>query len=505
MNSKNTKIGFYKKFFWGVIILHLFILFENVEAKERVIYRAFSSHIVMSEADIKAEIRYNVYSNLISFKGYENIIPDLAYGWKVNENRTVYDFYIRKNIYFHDGSLLKLNDIKESLERSFKKKVQYYLNKDLVVGLRDFLNGKVKHIKGIKCLNGEILRIKLNKPYSYFLKMLAIYDFSIYKNVKGRKVGTGPYILQKEVKNNGLYVKAVLVKNKKYYLPLNLPDKIILFDIDKINYTPDIFSVISYEAEPYVRRFKQYKKYKAYNIFMQTIIFNFKSYWGKNRDFRNFIGYGFDFRKVVERTYKYFEPVHNIIPSSLPHYNCVPSFPSHDYNKAIEHLNKIKNRKKEVNILLFKGLKRKLIYKALKNFLEKHGFKVKKREYDPIMEKYTKSLFANSDIIIVGIVDNESVFSPSFFIYNSLNTKGVDNLITYRNLYIEELSRALVKDKVKDIWKAMNFIINILDKDMPFIPIANSYIIYFVDKKVSFSSPPLMRYIDYRYVRINDE
>ena len=238
---------------------------------------------------------------------------------------------------------------------------------------------------------------------------------------------------------------------------------------------------------------------------MHAILFNFRGYWGNNKNFRNFIGYGFDFRKLAKNTYRYFDLPYNIIPSGVEGFNKIPAFPSHNYKKALEYLKEIKDKEREVKLLTLTTLKREVIAKKIKEFLENHGFRVKETLFDVFGWGDIRKAFLGSDIILASFKNADDILDPAFFLYKTLNIEGEDNFLTYKNPYIEDLTRKLLTGKVRNKVKSISFIINILNEDMPIIPYANSYIIYFVDKKISFSSPPLMPFIDYRSVNVNEK
>lgn len=74
-----------------------------------------------SNAD--AQIQYNVYDSLIMrdpFSEDLTFIPGLATSWKALEP-TVWEFKLRENVKFHDGSVMTAEDVAFSLNRIFKK------------------------------------------------------------------------------------------------------------------------------------------------------------------------------------------------------------------------------------------------------------------------------------------------------------------------------------------------------------------------------------------------
>lgn len=65
------------------------------------------------------EVIYNVYENLIAYKGESvtEFIPRLATKWEILDGGKVYKFYIRKGVKFHEGGELTPEDVEYSFER----------------------------------------------------------------------------------------------------------------------------------------------------------------------------------------------------------------------------------------------------------------------------------------------------------------------------------------------------------------------------------------------------
>ncbi len=81
-----------------------------------------------SNAD--AQFQYNVYDSLIMrdpFSKELKFIPGLAESWKKLEP-TVWEFKLRKEVKFHDGSVMTADDVAFSLNRIFKKEDARFAN-----------------------------------------------------------------------------------------------------------------------------------------------------------------------------------------------------------------------------------------------------------------------------------------------------------------------------------------------------------------------------------------
>src|SRR5262245_29704099 len=112
-----------------------------------------------------------VYSQLVRFpNGPEqksptdfSILPDLAEKWTTSKDGTVYTFFLRKGVKFHNkppvnGREVTAEDVKYSLERFMAKS-----------GFRE----RFELVKSIDVTDGHTARITLQDPFAPFLNHLA--------------------------------------------------------------------------------------------------------------------------------------------------------------------------------------------------------------------------------------------------------------------------------------------------------------------------------------------
>jgi ABC-type transport system substrate-binding protein len=174
----------------------------------------------------------NIFDTLVSTNEYDEIIPRLAKRWDIVDHK-IYRFYLRDDVYFHNGRKLTAHDYINCINRNF---TEYLDSQDMdvltfVEGYDEAVKAK-KSIKGIKALNDYTLEIILKKPHVEFIYNLSSYLF-VYpiEEVKNQKrsfskypIGSGPYKISTN-ENSGKRI--ILEAFDRYYGEKPIIDKII--------------------------------------------------------------------------------------------------------------------------------------------------------------------------------------------------------------------------------------------------------------------------------------
>ncbi|WP_421385230.1 ABC transporter substrate-binding protein [Bacillus salacetis] len=165
MNKFQTKLGFVQASQDKLIVpkRYPFFSIHPLEAAD-----VFSAHLVA-----------NVFNRLVSITEDGKIIPEIAHSWDVSPAKL--RFYLKKDIKFHDGSILTANDVAECLD-------------------------KLRQHKHYKELWAPVEKIEVQTPLiidihhpggcSYTLPMLTMMCASIYRETKERLMGTGCFSLE---------------------------------------------------------------------------------------------------------------------------------------------------------------------------------------------------------------------------------------------------------------------------------------------------------------------
>jgi SgrR family transcriptional regulator len=145
------------------------------------------SHLVNQIFD--SLVRYNPHNQLIE--------AHIAHAWEIDDSRTVWTFFLRKGVMFHNGRELQAED------------VQFSLNRLRHANPRSLYRWAHMYIKQVNVLDAYTLQIVLNEPnelFSHFLSTnrAAIIPIDYSGETKERfakaPIGTGPFKL---VKNDG--------------------------------------------------------------------------------------------------------------------------------------------------------------------------------------------------------------------------------------------------------------------------------------------------------------
>jgi peptide/nickel transport system substrate-binding protein len=181
--------------------------------------------------DNKIMLEQNVFNRLLKTNNNQEVILDLATGYKVSDDGLTYTFTLPKNVKFHDGKPMTSDDVKFTFDEIIKQVA--------------FASTTLTSLKEVTCPDDYTVVFTLSKVDAGFLGNLAYNGTSILprhiyegldwmgKDSMVTPVGTGPFKYSEWVKG----VKMVFVRNDDYYLGPDLPylDKIVISFISDSN------------------------------------------------------------------------------------------------------------------------------------------------------------------------------------------------------------------------------------------------------------------------------
>ncbi|MBS1647037.1 MAG: ABC transporter substrate-binding protein [Bacteroidetes bacterium] len=202
----------------------------------------FKSLYPLSIADVISwRISTQVYEGLIKFnQGDLSPIPALASRWESNTDATVWKFYLRKGVKFHNdpcfpdgkGRELTITDVKYCLDKLCENSP---LNASFDVTFKGRVKGADEYfeaskigklpeggVSGVKVLNDSTLEIDLVHPFSEFFNIIAHSGCFIYPkeafekygiDMRAKCVGTGAFMV-KTIKEGET---VILEKNQDYW------------------------------------------------------------------------------------------------------------------------------------------------------------------------------------------------------------------------------------------------------------------------------------------------
>lgn len=229
INKRKSRLA---DFAFCVLVLVSILLFTagcGIARNEQKAIFHYNEHSGISSLDpafAKAQATmwpaHQLFNTLVEVDDSLRIVPSLAKSWDISEDRLIYTFHLRGDVFFHDdevfenkkGRKFTAGDIVYSLARIIDRKTAS-------PGSWIF-NGKVDLIEPFKAIDDSTFQLKLLRPYNPILGILSMQYCSIVapeaveqygNNFRRHPVGTGPFRFVAWEEGQAL----VLTKNEHYF------------------------------------------------------------------------------------------------------------------------------------------------------------------------------------------------------------------------------------------------------------------------------------------------
>jgi len=265
----------------------------------------------------------NVYDSLVKNDKDYKIRTDLAVNWGLLDD-TTWEFRLRPDVKFHDGSDFDSEDVASSIKRAMTKKDSQLI---------EILN-TIESVQVVDRLN---VRIKTYKPDPVLLNKLAL--VLILPSEQNDKeimtpVGTGPYKFQEWIKGDKIVFEKfdeywgdtkpkfnkveVFVKTKKN-------DRVKMF----LNGDADFLAFVPYDAVDIVKE-KGFSVTTVPSLEVQFIGFNFSSKLLSNVENRKVVSLVIDQDALVKTVGGYARPSSQFVSDGIYGFNSAVS--AHEFN-----------------------------------------------------------------------------------------------------------------------------------------------------------------------------
>jgi peptide/nickel transport system substrate-binding protein len=277
---------------------------------------------------------HQLYNTLVEVDKDLNIVPSIAKSWEISEDRLIYTFHLRTDVFFQDdaafaggkGRQIKAEDVVYSFNR--------IIDKQTASPGAWIFNRKVDSVNGFKVIDDSSFQLKLVRPYMPILGILSMQYCSIVpkeavekygSDFRQHPVGSGPFAFVAWEEGQALILK----KNKNYFekdsVGIRLPyldgikisffdskaTEFLLFRQKQLDFMNDMES--SFKDEVLTKKGELRKNWEG-KIVLQTHPYLNIEYLGilvdssnelvKNsplriKKIRQAINYGFDRRKMI--------------------------------------------------------------------------------------------------------------------------------------------------------------------------------------------------------------
>jgi len=264
---------------------------------------------VTSNDTISSRLVDMIFNSLVSIDENLQVRPELAKMWDIKEDddgRVVYTFYLRDNIFWHDGNKFSADDVVFTFSAIMDPKTESVK--------RSKYTGMVKRITAINDKTVEVVLFKnvVASIANLNFKIIPKHKFSsttVTRNLEfARKpVGTGPYKVSRWLGNQMVMLSA----NNKYFLGKPYLQQVIMRVLpDRSVMTAELetggLDMIIKLAEGDIQRFKANSDFKVYSYPEMSYVFfafNMKNPFFKNINVRKAITIGTNRRGMLKAIY----------------------------------------------------------------------------------------------------------------------------------------------------------------------------------------------------------
>ena len=165
---------------------------------------------------------HQLYNTLVEIDDSLHIIPSLAKSWDISEDRTVFIFHLRNDVFFHDDEAFENSKGRKLTAKDVEYSFSRILDKQTASPGSWIFNRKVDSTQPFKAIDDTTFQLKLLRPYIPMLGIISMQYCSVVAKEAVEKygtdfrrhpVGTGPFQFIDWEEGQAL----VLKKNASYF------------------------------------------------------------------------------------------------------------------------------------------------------------------------------------------------------------------------------------------------------------------------------------------------
>jgi oligopeptide transport system substrate-binding protein len=436
----------------------------------------------------ESSIVNQIFEGLLTFDNNLNLKPGLAEFWEISADKLTYTFYIRKGVKFHNNRELTADDFVKSFLRILKTNPTGTAWSHFLVYLKGIKVSKIKDLKsieGLQSIDRYTFRIRLTKPVSVLLDLIASENFYVIPVEEVEKngelefsrhpIGCGPFKFISWTDKT----KITLVANSDYYFGRPYLDTLV-------------FNLNHYTIDESISQFLDSKIDLVYLSANRYNEFNNDNYKILSRPEMSTSGLGFDLNKYPFNIAKLRQAISYAIDNEscfndsmygdIPAKSILPTFMSKFIGASIYKRYDIQKAKKllaEAGFENGKNLGVLELWTSNNSYSEfiitslaKLGLKVITKQteweqYVDILDEKKASMFT-----FTWVADYPD---PHSFYCNLLNSNGSDNYFNFKNKSIDSLLSVMHQTPSIKLLNGINQNIEkIVSESVPFIPLVHS-------------------------------
>jgi oligopeptide transport system substrate-binding protein len=165
---------------------------------------------------------HQLYSTLTEAAPDGSIRPLLAKSWSISQNNTLFTFYLRTDVFFHDDPVFTNGRGRRMVAKDVQYSFERLMNKATASPGAWIFNNKVDTLFPFTVINDSTFQLRLLRPFQPILGMLSMQYCSVLpkeavdgygSNFRRHPVGTGPFAWRAWEEGQALILK----KNPHYF------------------------------------------------------------------------------------------------------------------------------------------------------------------------------------------------------------------------------------------------------------------------------------------------
>lgn len=145
---------------------------------------------------------HQIYNTLVEIDSNLNIVPSVASRWEVSEDRLVYTFHLRNDVFFHDNPVFPGGKGRKLVASDIVYSLQRIIDKTVASSGAWIFNNRVDTQEPFTAIDDSTFRLKLLRPFHPILGILSMQYCSIVpheavekygKDFRRNPCGSGPF------------------------------------------------------------------------------------------------------------------------------------------------------------------------------------------------------------------------------------------------------------------------------------------------------------------------
>ena len=165
---------------------------------------------------------HQLYNTLVETDDALRIVPSLAYRWEVSEDRKVYIFHLRQDVYFHDHEVFPGGKGRKMTATDVEYSFRRITDPATASSGAWIFNDRIDPVNGFKALDDSTFQLTLVRPFTPVLGLLSMKYCSVVPrevvekfghDFRNHPCGTGPFVFKAWEEGQAL----ILHRNSRYF------------------------------------------------------------------------------------------------------------------------------------------------------------------------------------------------------------------------------------------------------------------------------------------------